>query len=109
MKQFVGRSAAKLIYDLPEFHDLKWALRPVVLPAYDEIAAGRIVPMFFEGSRAKFEFDPNTLPSLVSPINAPLGLAVGKPRVHGLNYEADLVADHAEKEDNALLVNWGVP
>lgn len=43
-------SALKFVDDPPEFHDLKWALGPIVLPAHDEIAASEIVSVVPEGT-----------------------------------------------------------
>jgi hypothetical protein len=79
-----------------------------VLPAHDEIAAVGIVPVISERAGSELEFDSHTLPTLVPPIDAPLGLTVGKGSMYGFDDEAELVADHTEEEDNALLVDWGV-
>ncbi len=63
-----------------------------MLPAHDEVTARWIVP----------------LPALIVAINALLRFAIRITRLHSLDNETEFMADDTKKENDALLVDWGV-
>ncbi len=55
-------------------------------PADDQVALARVVSVLFEAATFIFKLNAEVLPS--SGLNLDFGLAVGKPRLHRLNDEA---------------------
>lgn len=90
----------------PKFKYLDRALRPVVFPAHDDIALIWIMAVLAEAPGLVLELDSNPLPHPGLPANPPLGLAVGKPRLDDLDDVSEFTTDHAEEEDDPLLVDW---
>jgi hypothetical protein len=99
-------SARERSYERPKFNNLKatWTFGPVVMPADDDIATLRIVAVLAEVPTLELELDPHPLPTAVG--HLPFGLAVVEARLDGLDVVAEFAGDHAEQEDDTLLVHW---
>ena len=65
--------------------------------------------MISEVCAVEFELNSDSLPPLALRIDASLCLTVRICGVDSLNDEAQFVADHTEKENNALFIYWCVP
>ena len=65
--------------------------------------------MISEVRAVEFKLDAYSLPPLALCIDASFGLAIRKRGVDSLNDKAQFVADHAEQENNALLIDRCVP
>jgi hypothetical protein len=109
LHRLVMQLPVEIIQHLPKFEDRQWALRPVVFPAYDEIAADRIVTMVPERPTPMLKLDSHSLPTLLLGIDATFRFAVRKRRMNGLNDKPELIRNHAEQKHDTLLVHWGVP
>src|SRR5262249_53332690 len=99
----------QLVDDRPQLDDLKRALRPVMLPADNHVAASRIMAMLAKVAAVKLELDPHPLPTILPGIDAALVLAIRVPCLYRLDDQAQLGADHPEEIHHALLVDRGMP
>lgn len=91
-----------------EFDDFKRTVGPIVFPAHNEVALLGGVALVAEVTAPELELDPYALPLVASTVDAPLGFAIGVGVVNRLDEKAEVVADHAEQEDDTLLVDWRV-
>jgi len=73
-----------------------------VLPADDEVAA---VWLVIEVPAPELELDPHALEPSTPTADAPFCLAIGIARLDAFDHEAEVVGDHAEQEDDSLLVD----
>ena len=65
--------------------------------------------MVHEATRPELKLDTHALPSVVHSINEAFCLAVGKGRVYSFDKEAEFATNHAEEEDDSVLVDGSVP
>jgi len=88
-----------------EFEDfeVRGVVGPIVMPADDDVAAGERVAVVAEIAAGELEFEMDALPALRSDLA--LGFAVGKAGLDGFDNVAEFFGDHAEEEDDALLVD----
>ena len=93
----------------PQLDYRKWTVRPIVLPTNDDITTAWVMAMLFEIAAQVLELNPDSLPPLAVAADAPLRLAVRVCRVDRFDAEPDLVTDHTEEENYALLIDRGMP
>ena len=86
-----------------EDFDLRRAVGPVVAPANDYVTTGVRVAVVAEIAALKFKFDEHALPSFGSDLAH--GFAIGEAGLDGLDHVAEFVGEHAEEEDDTLLVH----
>jgi hypothetical protein len=90
-----------------QLKNLYWTLRPVMLPANDQVALFRVVPMLAEIPACELQFDIklNVAPALREPFRS----TVGEGGPDRLDEEPQLSRDHAKEEYDALFVDGLVP
>ena len=79
------------------------ALRPIVAPADDNVAAVHRVAVLVEILALKFKFDVRALPAARS--DQTLGFAVGESLLHRFDTVAKFAREHSKEEHDALFVH----
>jgi hypothetical protein len=87
-----------------DYLKIGWTFGPIMAPTNDDITAAWRMTMHIEVAAFVLELNSHLLP-LTSP-NLPLRLAVRESRLNSLNEIAKLVGDHAEEENDTVLVDW---
>ena len=79
-----------------------------MLPADDQVAGRRIVPVRLEVAAPVLELDSHPLPPVAPPVEASFGLAIGERGLDGLDKEAEFPTHHTKEVDHSLLVDRGM-
>jgi hypothetical protein len=85
-----------------QFDDETGSVRPIVLPADDDVATGGIVAMVVEVSALELKLDTHSFPV---GSNSPLGLAIRERGGHAFDDIAKLMGNDSEQKYDALLVD----
>jgi hypothetical protein len=78
-------------------------------PAHYQVATVWIMPVLQKVATSIFKFNTNVLPLGASSVQGAFTFAIWKIGSDAFYQETQFSADHSEKVDNSLLIDWGIP